>query len=274
MGIKAKLMSVTPRKAQEWLEKNTGNRAVSAAIVDRYAVDMASGRWQENGEPVIFNGDSLLDGQHRLHAVIKADRPVPMLVVSGVDRNAFRTIDSGRARTFAHVLQSQGEKNAFVRAATACLLYFYECGTTPFRTGGKGVHPTKPQLSDLLARHPKLSASVDFADEHRTPLLTPSVVAFCHYLFSKIDRDAADKFVVDFATGDGVRASSPVGLLRARLIAERSARASKIDRRLVVYFFFRAWNATRSGERLLKLQTPTSATSDPRGLSVDLPDLV
>lgn len=278
MSVSAKVIRVTPRKAKEWLDGDDktrskdkrNNRSLSSHMVDRYAGDMKAGRWQLNGESVVFNGSALLDGQHRLHAVVKADVPVDMVIVRGIDHSAFKTIDSGAARTMGHVLQIHGHDYAFELAAALSMLFAHGRGN-PF--GGFGSQrPTKLELESLLERNKGLPGSVEFAAQRRTPLAVVSLVAFCHYVFSKIDKDAAEKFINDLCTGDGVRASSPVGILRDRLV-EESAGGRRLDRRLVVYLIFRAWNATRTGEKLQRLLLPRSATDGGR-VSVDLPDLV
>lgn len=267
--IKMKTMRVTPRKAQEWLADNQANRKVSDVLVERYANDMRDGRWQLNGEPVIFNGSSLLDGQHRLHAIVRANVPVDMHVVTGVPTSAFRTIDSGKARTLANVLQASGHKNANNLAGALSLLNAFG-RPGPFRPGVN--MGTKQHLEALLAGNPDIEDYVTEAVGSRTPVVTVATVAFCHYVFAQKSADEAHKFIRDLVTGDGVKASSPVGLLRERLITE-SAGGRRLDRRLVIYLIFRAWNATRTKENLRSLQVPRSALQDAT-LSVELPPLV
>lgn len=265
MSIKVKTVRVTPEKAAQWLEKNMANRNVSQRTVERYAADMAAGKWQMNGEPIIFNDQALLDGQHRLSAVVHAGVPVDMLVVNGVSCEAFRTIDSGKARTFAHTLSALGHKNCNNIAGALSMFACYERGN-PFQPDA-GF--TKAQLEEVLAKNKRIIESVKAAVAVRTSIVTPTVLGFCHYVFSKHDREAADKFIRDISTGDGVKASSQVGLLRTRLVDE-SAHGRRLDRRLVVYLIFRTWSAIRAGERLQKLQIPRSYVDGGR-VSVDLP---
>lgn len=69
---------VTPAMATKWLEEgNTHNRKVRDSVVMRYAADMKAGRWKQTHQGIAFNGDgTLLDGQHRLFAIIEADTEV------------------------------------------------------------------------------------------------------------------------------------------------------------------------------------------------------
>lgn len=102
---------VTPEFAAELLTRNTGNRKVIKTWVDQLAQDMTRGRWQENGETIIVSrSGKILDGQHRLLAVIKSGRPVYMLILFGIsdDRKVMASIDQGKNRTVANILQMAG----------------------------------------------------------------------------------------------------------------------------------------------------------------------
>lgn len=103
---------ITPEKAKRYLNSSEGNRPISKAVVNTYADTMLNGNWMLNGMCIIFDdGGHLLDGHHRLHAVIKAGIPVRFNVCTGVDKNAFVTYDCGRHRNIAQLLAIQGVKN-------------------------------------------------------------------------------------------------------------------------------------------------------------------
>ena len=95
-------MEVSPNLASEWLKKNKKNRLISQRLVNQYAADMDSGKWSLTHQSIAFheNGD-LADGQHRLSAVIKAGKPVTMMVAFGIKGSAVMDIDSHRARSKA-----------------------------------------------------------------------------------------------------------------------------------------------------------------------------
>ena len=80
---------IGPEKAIEYLTHNTKNyRRIKQAVVKRYAKSMQMGRWEKNGEPIIFDEDgNLLDGQHRLSAVVKSGCFVVMFVIRGIGRD-------------------------------------------------------------------------------------------------------------------------------------------------------------------------------------------
>lgn len=98
--IRTEVVEVTPRTAAEWLTLNRRNRRARTLLVSKYAADMAAGQWRMAGEPIKFDtSGNLLDGQHRLSAVMLSGATVTMLVVRGLPPESQAVMDSGSART-------------------------------------------------------------------------------------------------------------------------------------------------------------------------------
>lgn len=103
--VTAKPTLVTPAKARKWLDNNAGNRPIVAARVARYAALMKAGKWEMNGETIILGPkEELIDGQHRLSALIEANVSVVLLVARGVPVTARPTIDIGKSRSLPHII--------------------------------------------------------------------------------------------------------------------------------------------------------------------------
>ena len=100
--LTARVEAITPEKAEEYLEMNTRNyRNMNQDTVNKYALDMRSGRWEENGAPISFYENGVLfDGQHRLKAIAKSGTTVKMLVVHGIP-NDTTIADWGQKRTIS-----------------------------------------------------------------------------------------------------------------------------------------------------------------------------
>lgn len=112
MAMETKVVTVTPELAREWLEKNMErNRPVMKGTVHGYARLMKAGGWNLTHQGIAFDEDGkLMDGQHRLHAVVEANVPVQMNVTYNVRHTpgeAF-TIDMGRKRTYANITMMSG----------------------------------------------------------------------------------------------------------------------------------------------------------------------
>ncbi len=76
------VIEVTPAQAEAWLkDRNTHNRAMNHAHVERIARDIAAGRFLLTHQGIAFSTeDVLLDGQNRLAAIVKAGVPVRLRV--------------------------------------------------------------------------------------------------------------------------------------------------------------------------------------------------
>ena len=99
--IKTEYLLITPETAKQMLEKNTkNNRSVRPSHVAWLAGMIERGEFTTTHQGIAFaeNGD-LIDGQHRLHAIVKANRAVVMSVTTGLDNKAFDSFDIGIKRT-------------------------------------------------------------------------------------------------------------------------------------------------------------------------------
>lgn len=90
---------ITPEKAHEYLAMNKNNRALMPGVVDRYAKDLKDGKWIIGTSTICFDiNGNLIDGQHRLQAIIKANIPVRMEVKRNLSEDAFKAMDIGKPR--------------------------------------------------------------------------------------------------------------------------------------------------------------------------------
>ena len=104
-GWYAEIVTVTPDMARKMLEGNEGNRPKKKSVVARYAAIMLAGNWSLSPDGLIFGRDGrLLQGQHRLSAVIIADVPVDFVVWRDVDDTVFRVLDRGAIRSASDAL--------------------------------------------------------------------------------------------------------------------------------------------------------------------------
>lgn len=143
-GISVYLLKVTPEVAEELLNLNSsGQRTLTSTTVERYATDMATEDWIFNGAPILItNKNVLIDGQHRLNAIVASDEPQTLLVVYGVDEEAMATVDNGRRRSYGDVLKMRKVKNhGLVAALTARVWHWYH-GNYGARGIGRVPNPT------------------------------------------------------------------------------------------------------------------------------------
>lgn len=245
-------ISVTPELAKELLKRNTHNRKLRERAVGDYARDMKALHWPLNGEAlkIARNGD-VLDGQHRLHAVILAGIPVDMFVVVGLDPAAQETMDSGRKRTTGDALALRSETHAVTLAAVLRRVWAWQQGDYRFK--GR-QSPTTAECTQLLGEHPELRRSAEIANRTRNafPHIPQSVLGTAHFLFNAIDPDECAWFFQRIADGAELPLGHPVLALRARVTSERLDAVRLPEDRHMAYLI-RTWNAVRDGASLDRL---------------------
>lgn len=125
--MKAIIIIITPEQAKKWLEKNNGggrgNRQISQRQLNFLTESILRGQWVLNGETIKIGKDgSVIDGQHRLMAIVRANCSIDSLVVFDCDPESYNTIDKGRARTAGETFRNLDVKNWNSVAAATCVL--------------------------------------------------------------------------------------------------------------------------------------------------------
>lgn len=73
---------ITPERAATIMEQNIINRKINQANVDFLVDQMNDDQFVFNGESIIISNEGhLLDGQHRLMACIKSNKPIEVSLV-------------------------------------------------------------------------------------------------------------------------------------------------------------------------------------------------
>jgi hypothetical protein len=99
-GITITMETITPELAVEYLSKNIeNNRVVREWKVNKYAEAMAMGRWIPTSATVRFDSTgALIDGQHRLMAIVRYGKPVTIAVSRGERPESIHVVDTQTAR--------------------------------------------------------------------------------------------------------------------------------------------------------------------------------
>ena len=143
----ARFVVVTPAMATEWLGKNHKNRRPRSGKAVRYARDIKAGNWLVTGESIKFDwNDVLIDGQHRLMAILQTGVAIHVLVVWGLDPRVKDVLDTGATRTSADMLLLNGKQNTAVIAAAAKLCLNWQAGNIKTSSSTLTPHPTHSEI--------------------------------------------------------------------------------------------------------------------------------
>ena len=257
-GMTAEVEVVTPEKALAWLTNAAKNRNITDTVVRRYGADMETGRWTLNGQGIIFDTEGrLVDGRHRLTAVVATQCEIPMLVVRGAPTGAFETMDSGRGRTLAHTLQIEGRKHAAATSACARICFAYVSGMN------LKFSATRSELLELIRRHKQIE---DYASQIANQSLINTMgvprTAFAAVMALANDTEERDEdvkeFIDGFVTGEGLFQGDPRLTLR-RWLAKMRGDVGIGPARVAEPFFaatVKAWGAFANNNDLGNIRLP------------------
>lgn len=132
--LRTEWLDITPDLAKEWLRCNFRNRPVRWDTVRAYARDMLNKKWRKTHQGFAFNDrHELIDGQHRLHAIMAAGVTIRSMVtfglvakIAGDEMTTMDCVDRGATRSVADQLKiqhrmSNGTVLSFITAAIASL---------------------------------------------------------------------------------------------------------------------------------------------------------
>lgn len=256
---------VTPQMAEAFLNKNTFNRPLRSGQVERYARDMAADRWLKNGATIVFMTDgTLLDGQHRLFAIIEAAcmnpnfKGVYMIIVRDADREALSTIDTGLARSYADYkkLEAGGTGHTFpypnLVAAVLRLAFWYETAWPKIQIRSNKV--SHQELDMLLEKHPQfpeLIGDIGASDKLKR-LGGGTTTAFVYATGGENFPNEARAWLEILKHGDAEK-THPAMVLRQQLI-DKALAAKVVDQPTRLVWTIKSWNAFAQGEDIGRIR--------------------
>lgn len=247
------VMEITPSVAAEMLARNHHNRSIRRSRVVLFAGAMARGEWRMSNDALAFDTEGkLLNGQHRLRAVVQSGVTIEALVMMGLPSATQETMDTGAKRTAGDMLKLRGYTNVNNLAATTRLVLVYrlEQRINPKR----GNELTVPQILAFVEDHAGLTEAVNIGKRVRGQLAgSPSMWAAVYYLASEVDpADAAmffDRLIVGTAPVDG----EPIHQLRKAVLAD-AVRSRRADSTTMAAWAIKAFNAWRRGEQIYSIR--------------------
>jgi hypothetical protein len=277
----SKFATITPQEATLWLDtKNAHNRPISQSTVERYTQEIRAGRWRSNGQSISFSKTGqLMNGQHRLKAIVAANKSIESLIVWGVEDDAFDTIDDGNKRSLADILAVKQEYKPALLSAGVRFLWIYATGQVATKDLRRGTIATKPLLERTLDKHPRMRQSTKYYSMLKSRpggMLVPAGMAIgLHYLFSLVDEAKADKFFDLLQSGIGLYEGHSILALRARLISGKKESSSNLTNSAMYFYVVTTWNAFVADEPLRRLAfvqdtAPPEIENLPKKLMKDL----
>lgn len=232
---------LTPELANELLERNNLNRPLSDTHISRIARQIKEGKWKFNGDTIkIADTDDVLDGQHRLWAVIEAKIPIQTILVSGIERDAFATIDTlRRARSGSDVLSLNGahQYRQVIASAIPWLIRWQRGCLLNYRDPQYRVENS--DIEDCYQHHGGIVLAAERASKLKG-VVSPGILTFFYYVLVNRNADLAERLMRTLEYPTNAAFDDPFFCLRSQLLNNRGARVSTI---VVIAWMIKASNA-------------------------------
>ena len=240
---------IAPDMAEAWLGKNIGNRNIRSAKVATIARDITAGDFAITGEAIKFDWNGrLIDGQHRLHAVMVAGRPITSLVVRGLAPGVQAVLDVGAKRSAADALRMRGSaSNNMILAASIRQLLAWERGQL-VSAASNVPEPTHSEVMEWYKAHADDIESCGAAARgwYKALRLWPGTLTTAIYLTSMADPQASHRFFKDMADLSLNPGADPRRDLMKRL-READDRNERMHQSRQLFYVLQTWNAWRRG---------------------------
>jgi hypothetical protein len=250
---------LTPEFATQLLEHNASNRPLSDAHVGRIARQIIDGKWKYNGDTIkISTEQEVLDGQHRLWAVIEAQIPIDTVIVYGIERDAFSTIDTvRRLRTGGDTIALNGVRNYRnqIAGALGWLIRWQNGVLETYKVAENKVENS--DIETAFEHHPGIQRAAEAAMKLRT-VANPSVLAFAYYVMSSRNQEIADQLLDVLRDPTATNLSHPFFRLRNYFVLDRTKQKDPV---VSIALIFKAANLVKQGRQVTNLQWRSQGAS-------------
>lgn len=270
-NIVAEVLTIRPQDATEWLKCNHANRPVRKSHIHFLAREILSGNWQVNGQAIVIAEDEqILDGQHRLFAIIEAGKPIQSLVVYGITPEAFRTIDTGAVRTGSDALSLHFPDRGIgiIRAVSTGVQWCDRLEQGYVRGGGRDKL-SNTDVINYCKQHPSLFACAETLTgyPHDARPISLGCGTALYELFNRKHVEQAERFMRRFFTGEDQVRTDPEYILRQAFIKD-SERAAKFPMAIRMRMVIKGWNWLRRGNTSASRSTITCQPNDEQKIRI------
>jgi len=247
------------------IKLNVSNRPLNSKTVDWYAKQMAAGEWTLSGQTIsISDLNTLLDGQHRLAAVIKSNCCIMFNVAYNVPYESFVNYDNMRSRGLGDVFAVENIPNY---KSIAAILSKYNAlkngneanmgfsnNTNNHGSGFKNIKFTNSEALKLYNANKDLIQRIYLISDRcycKIKLFTRSQVgAIIYYLIQDLhhDKNKVFSFFQQLFFNENVENKS-IYYLREKLINGSIGNFRMVSRLRYIYLI-KCWNAYIIGKEI------------------------
>ncbi|MBO8197376.1 hypothetical protein JW613_03465 [Streptomyces smyrnaeus] len=245
-----RLMLVTPELAKDLLGRNQANRPTDRALVAQLSAEIKAGNFQLTHQGIALNGSvedgQLLDGQHRLKAIVMAGIPVKMLVFENIPADTFSVLDTGKRRSGGDVLSLKNERDPTLLASTVRHIHLMK--TSPSGSWvGSSSRITNMRLLELFdAQQEEFRIAARVGRQLCQNLgMIPTAGAVGYFLTTEAAPDTpTGEWLGGLASGANLGPTDPrLALIKVMNQLRGGASRRRTDTRSQIGLYIKAWNA-------------------------------
>ena len=236
--------------AKAYLTKNTKKRKPNKAQIIRLSNKIKKGIWKEDTAEMIkiSKNGNILDGQHRLMAVIDANVSIYFHFALGLEEEVFSVLDTGSLRNASDSFFISGVKNSNTIPSIITLNNSLKKGNKDLHIG-KDKKLSNNELLDIYNENnifwDDIATKTMRYYQSFSKILSPQIIGGFYSVVKEISTDKSDKFMEEFCTGMDISNYS-INLLRNAFIKDKmSNRKMQIDMKLAL--IIKAWNFYNKG---------------------------
>ena len=238
---------ITPEYAQEILDqKNNNNRTIKQTNLNRLVKAIDNDEWQVTNQGIAFDSEgNLLDGQHRLLAIVKTGQALKIMVARNMNPKIFHCVDKGVARTAADSLFIEGCKQPSRLAAGIKVYLLYK--RFPKGTWASAVMPTHLEIFNEYNNNKDLWDYIVLKINmyhKKFHFFTISVAIAMYKLMvdKNYSEDVCEKFWTQISEGANLEIDSPILSFRSQMMSKGFRQRGSSSQRHLLNSFIRLFN--------------------------------
>jgi len=257
---------ITPDFAIDVLStKNKNNRGIKPASLKRLITAIDNDEWIVTNQGIAFDTEgNLLDGQHRLQAIVKTGRTLPIMVARNMNPKIFHCVDKGVARTAADSLFIEGCSQPSRLAAGIKVYLLYK--RFPKGSWASAVMPTHLEIFNEynnnkdLWDHIVLKINMYHKKFH---FFTISVAIAMYKLMvdKNYSEDVCEKFWTQISEGANLEIDSPILSFRSQMMSKGFRQRGSSSQRHLLNSFIRLFNFWTDGVTKTRFVAPPTDVS-------------
>lgn len=217
--LKCMFVDVDPLLASKLLLLNTNNRKISLAMVGKYKNEILKDEWCPCASGIgISEKGVLVDGQHRLQAIVDANKKAVLLIAYDLPDISIQKVDRHKTRSVYDVLTISGFAEKSTQGKKCVLLASTLCKVPSNFQTNKLVSDS--EVRDYLQEnYNKLKDVVDMCTTGDRGTSASGYMAGI-YRYCEMDKEKAKEFAHQVKTGSMLSGDHPALRLRKALLGE------------------------------------------------------